>query len=293
MRSFVIYTVVVGNYDEVKQPIVIDDRFDYVLFSDSIQEDSVGIWQVRRIPYVGEDFFKLSRYPKVLPHVVLNNYKASLYIDGTLQIASNFVYERFVNLFNDGVEWGGIKHYYRDCIYDEICGIVTFPQKATHDYECINWYSRLKKEGYPEHLGLYENNVIFRIHNERVNHIDEMWWKSLQRLCRRDQFSLMYFFWKYPIKRIFFLPPNEDAKHSKHFVYTTHSLERKNVRLGFHEKVRRKCWSYSPFCDSWYGYILEHVYKNPIAVFALPAWEVYALFRYAIPSILKQAIRHI
>ena len=51
MNRYVIYTAVVGNYDEIKQPQVVDNRFDYILFSNDIKEKNVGIWQVRPIPY--------------------------------------------------------------------------------------------------------------------------------------------------------------------------------------------------------------------------------------------------
>lgn len=290
-NKFVIYSVIVGGYDEVKQPVVIDDRFDYVLFSDNIDVWQIGVWQVKRIPYNDDDLLRLSRYPKLMPNKVLPEYEASLYIDGTLQIASDYIYDRFFELIRSNVEWGGIKHYYRDCIYDEICGIVTFPDKATHDYECIKWFMKLKKEGFPSHFGLYENNVIFRLHNDNVAMIGELWWQTLETLCRRDQFSLMYLFWKYPMSRDYFLIPEEDAKHTNHFIYNKHSNSRKNTVLNFNEKLRRICWSRSPYREKWYGYVLEHVCWFPISWLALPLWEVYALIRYAIPDKTKEIVR--
>lgn len=43
MNKFVIYTAIIGNYDEILQPQVIDDRFDYVLFSNEIEKMSDGL----------------------------------------------------------------------------------------------------------------------------------------------------------------------------------------------------------------------------------------------------------
>ncbi|MBR5328436.1 MAG: hypothetical protein IKV31_07870 [Paludibacteraceae bacterium] len=43
-KKYAIYTAMVGGYDEIMQPTVIDDRFDYILFSNDIKEDRVGVW---------------------------------------------------------------------------------------------------------------------------------------------------------------------------------------------------------------------------------------------------------
>lgn len=46
MKDFVIYTVLVGGYDDVLQPKVVDDRFDYILFSNDFKETKQGIWNI-------------------------------------------------------------------------------------------------------------------------------------------------------------------------------------------------------------------------------------------------------
>ena len=38
-KKCVIYTAMVGGYDEIMQPLVVDDRFDYILFSNDIKEN--------------------------------------------------------------------------------------------------------------------------------------------------------------------------------------------------------------------------------------------------------------
>lgn len=48
MKKFVIYSVLVGNYDDVLQPAVIDDRFDYILFSNDINENNMGVGILKR-----------------------------------------------------------------------------------------------------------------------------------------------------------------------------------------------------------------------------------------------------
>lgn len=40
MNKFVIYTAIIGNYEEILQTQFIDDRFDFVLFSNEIERIS-------------------------------------------------------------------------------------------------------------------------------------------------------------------------------------------------------------------------------------------------------------
>lgn len=283
MKDFAIYTVIVGGYDQPKQPIVVDDRFDYILFTDDTTKKSIGVWQLRPIKIQEKNLFQLSRYPKVLPTEVLPEYKASLYIDGTLQIADQWVYERFFELYSSKYEWAGIQHFFRNCLYEEMHAIIGTMDKSVHDYDCIEWYTKLKREGFPSHYGLYENNVIFRKHSENISQIGITWWDTLKKQCKRDQFSLMYIFWKKEIPRSFFLPKNEDAKHSKHFIYTLHQKPRTIItsqNMKFHEYLRFGVWGYTPWNKEWFGKILDHAYKIPFPKISLYLWEIYALFRY-------------
>jgi len=87
MNQFVIYTVQVGDRDEVRQPEIIDPRFDYILFSDQHIGEQLGVWQVRGFDYQNDDPTIRSRYPKILPHRLLSDYDASLYIDANISIA--------------------------------------------------------------------------------------------------------------------------------------------------------------------------------------------------------------
>lgn len=293
MRKFAIYTTIVGGYDVVKQPLVVDERFDYILFTDDLSK-KIGVWEVRPIPYEDDNLLRLSRYPKLMPTKVLPEYEASLYIDGTLQIATKYVYDRFVELFSEDVDWAGVKHYYRSCLYEEMRAITGAFGRGVHDYDCIEWYAKIKKEGFPEEYGLYENNVIYRRHTPSIAKIGKEWWETMQYYCKRDQFSLMYLFWKNPLKREHFLIPEEDAKHTEHFIYTLHETPRTMITpdsMSFNESLRYRCWRYTPWYNMWYGYILERAYKLPFSKYALIEWEIYAVFRYFFITNMKNYIK--
>ena len=53
--KLIIYTVITGGYDTIRQPAVIDDRFRYFCFSNDFSEEKIGVWEIRKIPPVLKD----------------------------------------------------------------------------------------------------------------------------------------------------------------------------------------------------------------------------------------------
>lgn len=252
MKEFVIYTVLVGGYDKLLQPKVVDDRFDYVLFTNDSNVTDNGNWSIRQIPIVVEnDNKRLSRYPKTHPETLLSEYKASLYIDANIQIQDQWVYDRFVELYNQQIEFAGIKLVMtgRDCIYEhsfDMCQAL-----LEHDYVAIKQCNKLHELGFPRHFGLNENNVLFRIHSERIKATDEEWWNWIQNYSPRDQFSFMYCLWKNGVALNYFLPEGEDTRNGTHFRLVDHDgdanvIKTKIIKRGFIEKLRIKSKSFNP-----------------------------------------------
>lgn len=282
MKNFVVYTALTGNYDNIEQPSVIDDRFDYVLFTDSVVVSSIGVWQVRSIPYENEDLTRVSRYPKMHPEELLKDYKASLYHDANIQITDSRIYDRVAELYSHGIEWAGIKHPYRDCIYDEAYNVYRLEKEEL----IFRWCHRLRQENYPRHNGLFENNVIFRVHNNCVSQVDEMWWRLYESHTRRDQLTLCYVLWKMPIVKIgYILEENENACNSSTIRKISHkksARQTRGVNVSFLEHARCRCrngMEEKKDCFRDFHYWLYGL--NPkIAKFLLFLWGWYALLVY-------------
>ncbi len=251
MKDFVIYTVLVGDYDDIMQPVVTDGRFDYVLFSNNILETNFGVWNVRPIPNVIEnDNKRLSRYPKTHPETMLSEYKASLYIDANIQIQDQWVYDRFVELYNQRVEFAGVKMVLtgRDCIYDHAFDMCFWV--VEHDYNAVKQCHELYKRGFPRHFGLNENNLIYRIHTHKMRSADEEWWDWIVNYSFRDQFSYMYCLWKYNVELNYFLPIGEDTRNSKHLRLNNHDgrtsvIRKKIIQRSLIERLRIKSKSFN------------------------------------------------
>lgn len=260
--KFVVYTVMVGKYGCIHQPLAVDERFDYILFSNDYVENKIGVWTIRPIPQVVEnDDKRLSRFPKTHPETLLAEYKASLYIDANIQIADQWVYERFIECFKKEYDTAGVQLVLtgRDCVYRhsyDMCAM-----RAEHDYNAIKQCNVMMKNGFPEHFGLNENNIIFRTHNKKMKLIDEEWWWWITHYSYRDQFSYMYCFWKHNIDRNLFLPAGEDSHNSEHFIFHHHNKiegvrQKKWVHCGLFEWLRNQSRlqsqrNYNKYCEHW------------------------------------------
>ena len=293
-NRFVIYTVIVGGYDTIYQPAIMDEHFDYVLFSDT-PIDNPGVWQVRQIPYATDKQWLKARYPRINVENVLSEYEASLYIDGNVQISSKYVYDRFIELFQQGVEWAGINHQGRDGLLNEINAIIGLGW--VHDYEVIEWYQYLRKNHFPDQMGLYENNIIFRRHIENVAKVNQLWWWSLENYAvRRDQFSLMYALWKVPgIKCSLFLSANENAWNNNGlFVCREHKLHKRELYRSLWEKLRDRYVRMFYSSGGWeiyYTHWFDNLIKWPFPHLAMHVWTAYIMVRYDLKFLIKRVWR--
>lgn len=230
-NRFVVYTVMVGGYDNVLQPDVVDSRFDYVLFSDVKETDRIGVWEIWTFDYHNPNKVRESRYPKMHPNELLAEYEASLYIDANVKITGNEIYDRFMELYSQGVEWGGIKTN-NSCPYSE--GYWVIVNAGMKKHEVFKWCHRLLKEGYPRYSEVYLNNVIYRLHNDNVKTVDSLWWNLFLDTPPRDQLSLPYAMKKTPgLVFQWILPVGESAWSYPSLTVEPHA-NRKNKRTVTH-----------------------------------------------------------
>lgn len=305
-KPYAIFTVIVGNYDTVKQPTIVDDRFDYIIFTDT-PITNPGIWQVRQVTYESKKQWLKARYPRLNTGTVLSEYEASLYIDGNIQITSQYVYDRCVELASNGIEWASIKHQGRVGLYSEINAIIGLGW--VHDYDVIDWYAYMQKDGFPDNNGLFENNIIFRKHTPNVDKVNAIWWWSIEHFSfRRDQFALMYALWKVPeIKTGYFLAENENAwNNAGHFICENHNPHKRILDKTLWEKLRdryvRMFYSsggWEIYYTKWFDTLLKplskcsHTYIHTYARLAMHVWTAWMLVRYDLGFLMKRAWKRI
>lgn len=193
---FAVYTVSTGKYDEIKEPIYIDERIDYYVFTDQeIPERSV--WEKIPIPdKLKSKMNSLSqaRYIKTHPHEFFQNYDYSMFIDGNVRITCDIMPLLYSMITEDKVM--AIHHHQvRDCIYDEAKAIFAAGKASIHELQ--TQAKHYKAEGFPAHFGLFETNIVIRKHNdEKCIGIMDVWWNQIEKFTKRDQMSFTYSLWK-------------------------------------------------------------------------------------------------
>ena len=211
----VIYTCLTGGYDELLVPDFINPNCDYVCLTDNeklIKKAYLGPWKIEKLQFFKLDNGKNNRWHKMHPHLLFPNYENSIYIDANVNFKTDKIFEYIRNL-PDNCFIALSRHHKRDCIYDEAKYI---SELKLDKPEIVNsLMEKYRTEGFPEHFGLAENNVIFRYHNrsECIKLMDE-WWNIYLEYSRRDQLSLFYLFWKNNINFAFFssIPFKKDHK---------------------------------------------------------------------------------
>lgn len=231
MNKKCIYTALTGGYDNLNQPQVIDDSFDYICFSNDIKQNKVGIWQIRQIPFYHKDNTRVSRYPKFHPHVLLNEYEFSVYIDANNVILDNYIYKRANELHAENAVFGHVVHPYRDCIYKEIFDCMFYGNDRW-----IPLFKSLRfllRNNFPFKAGLYENNLIFWNHHVPIvsKVLDDFWALYLKK-SHRDQLSLRYIYYINGIKPALILPVGEHMGNSTHIKRVEHTGNDRRKRLS-------------------------------------------------------------
>ena len=260
MKRYVLYTAIVGGYDKIAQPSIIDSDFDYILFSNDIPEERVGVWQVRKIPYKNADNTRVARWVKLHPDILLDSYEYSLWHDSNIIVDSYLYYERIKKLINRQVLLASMSHNERDCIYDEAYKIIELG--LDNKYIVLKEVEYLKGHGYPLHYGLIETNCILRKHKEdKVRLLNTEWWNMINLYSRRDQLSFNYIAWKHDINIELILPRWRNSRNHTYLHAVGHSKwDTSKSKLVWNDLRSKICRILKP---CYYSYV--HTKTNTFA----------------------------
>lgn len=222
-KKVAVYTCVVGGYDKITDPIIINENIDYFIFSDhSIQSE---IWNQRKIPEkvleLGNNTL-INRYLKFHPKELFNEYDFVMYIDGNVQVISDVTPLLKYTKNRLGVAFHA--HSYRNSIYDEV-DVLTKVYKRGDPEKLAKQINGYRQEGFPEKYGLPEATIIITdLSNDSATNFFNCWWQEfLNSGSFRDQISLPYVLWKNGIntKEITLLGNN--LRFSSKFLVSAHT----------------------------------------------------------------------
>lgn len=241
MSKIVIYTTITNDYDNLLEPLVKDDDFEFIYYSDKPRiNNPISIWSFRKLIKECESPIRTARYHKTNPHLLFPENDISIWMDSNLQIIDNSFFKDIKRFLNSNQLWGGIKHPFRNCIYDEAnCCIVN---NRINYHETKRQIDFLKSSGFPHKNGLMETNILVRRHHDPlIIKLDELWWEMINKFTHRDQLSQQYVFWKEDFKPSLIFNDSTNTwnhpgiKRTEHQNYHPKNyIDRKKIAFRFH-----------------------------------------------------------
>jgi hypothetical protein len=181
-----VFTSILSGWDNLRPPAISNaPGARFICFTDLPVLPKVEPWEYRPLHPAGPAA-RTARVPKILPHLMLpDDARYSIYMDGNLQLKVEP--QAVIDSLLAGKDWAAHRHPCRDCIYDEARVLVNERIGTTALVQAeIDLYRR---EGHPEHAGLWANGFLVRRHTPQVAALNEAWWKLYAAGCERDQLS--------------------------------------------------------------------------------------------------------
>ena len=189
MKRLAVYTALTGSYDTLRQPECVREGADYVCFSDDVREEKIGSWHIRPIPFECGDPVRLSRFPKLNPHLVLPDYEECLYVDANVRITKELD-EAIDRVVESGTSCAMVPHPDRNSTFEE--GLFVLRHSMANPFQVYRQMRDLSRSGFRDNAGLFVCSIIFRRHlDPRVIAFSEAWWKRFLAGAKRDQLSVM------------------------------------------------------------------------------------------------------
>lgn len=174
----IVYTAIYGNYDEPKRQPLLEKP---TLFTDKVESED---WEVRKVKRRESSPRMKAKYFKCHSHLISRG--ISIYIDGCgTMIGKDFI-ERCLEYLGDA-DMLAFKHPDRDCIYTEAEFCRAFKKYINSDI--MGQVDDYRKQGWPEHAGLWACGLLVRRNNERVRRFNKLWWKHINKYTYQDQLS--------------------------------------------------------------------------------------------------------
>jgi len=224
MNKKVVYTAIYGKKDTLKNPLFINQDWDYVCFTDNRELES-PTWNCIYSEGVYKDPVRNAKIFKVKPYEYLQDYDISLWMDANFLIKNdlNSFLSKAKNLKDTNMLL--FQHDQgRNCIYDE-ARIIVADHKDSPDL-VQRQMERYKNDGYPPNNGLAANSILLRRHNsDDIKELLNMWWEEIENFSRRDQLSFFYCIWKLSTKYYLLKYPNIDIRNNHWFSWLPHNYE--------------------------------------------------------------------
>lgn len=194
----VLYTALIGDYDDLIIPETIVSGWDYVVFSDK-GFNGQHIFEIRNPPIVLNDKTKLARYIKTHAHLFFQEYEYAIWIDANILVRGNQLVSLLEECRKKDIPYMVNPHPDRESIVEELNKCIELDKDiADIMADQVNQYLLA---GFPLDTGLFETNImIMQPNSDAVVRANEIWWNEIKKYSKRDQLSAPYAFWRAGLK---------------------------------------------------------------------------------------------
>ena len=196
MRKIVVYTAIIGDYDDLKEPEFVDSTITYVCFTDNKNLKS-NVWNME---YLNERLFdgrQVARMIKIQPHIYFRDFETSVWVDGKFHIKEDI--RKYIGKYEKDQPILCFPHFERKCIYSEAAECIS--SNRGDKQKIINQICHYYTQNYPFDNGMYETGCMIREHNNEIcEKIMDDWKKEVLSYSLRDQISFPYVCWKNKFK---------------------------------------------------------------------------------------------
>ncbi len=186
----VVYTCMFGHSEHFEDRDYGDRSVDYVCFTDD-PELAPKHWRTIVTRHPAMDPARLSKRHKHLPHIYLQDYERSIYVDNTIKMKAepSAIFRRFPH---DSLVM--FKHPKRDCVYEEAVAVT---RAELDDREIVERQMQAyRRAGYPEKNGLNAAGFMVRTHADAsVARAMVEWHSQLLLHSKRDQLGWNFAAW--------------------------------------------------------------------------------------------------
>ena len=197
----VIYTCLTGGYDTLINHAYIDQKWDYVCFTDnlSISNADNSSWQISPLVFDKRNNVRNQRWHKIHPHILFPEYEKSIWLDANINILNKDIFNDVDRAMAESQVMSIAPHPERNCIYDEL--IVCVALGKDDESVMIKQVDLIRNGGFPEKMGLFETCIMYRNHhNCQVIEVMKDWWWWVENYSSRDQLSLTYVLWQHKLE---------------------------------------------------------------------------------------------
>lgn len=194
LQDIVIYTAIMGGYDQLLDPLIIEKGVSYICFTDSLNLRSTT-WSIIYVEGQYRDPRRTAKIYKMYPHLLFPSTEISIWVDGACQIKGSVA--SFLEChFEKSCNFSCFAHYLRVTVSAEreAC-----KRQGKDDVSIIEEQENAYlKEHFTDESPLVAGGVLIRRHMKPgVIEFNEAWHFEVDKYSVRDLLSFNYTAWRH------------------------------------------------------------------------------------------------